>query len=234
MTKILKPESPLNFLPKELGNDQLMIFDSLRFTAEMIDYCHSQLVNSLENIALQKENKIHFKVFHYAWSIIDHSEKFQKLYKTLNPPENSVINTLSYLTKFRNAIQHVDINLKGNVKILENGRPIYGSLKWVVCNPEKNETHTSLLISGIFNIQNIEFRQHAQGGYPNLINEIVLETDTLSKKDENEINISKLLIDIEEIINKVDANLNETIASRNLQKLDWKSIKDVLLNVKNE
>ena len=84
MTKILKPESPLNFLPKELGNDQLMIFDSLRFTAEMTDYCHSQLVNSLENIALQKENKIHFKVFHYAWSIIDHSEKFQKLYKILN------------------------------------------------------------------------------------------------------------------------------------------------------
>jgi hypothetical protein len=91
MTKILKPDSPLNFLPKELGNDQLMIFDSLRFTLEMIDYCYEQLVNSLESIVLQKENKIHFKVFHYAWSIIDHSERFQKLYKKLNPPENSVI-----------------------------------------------------------------------------------------------------------------------------------------------
>jgi hypothetical protein len=118
--------------------------------------------------------------------------------------------------------------------MLENGRPIYGALKWVVCNPKTNETYTSLLISGIFKIKNIEFRQHAKCGYPKLINEIVLETDTLEKKESNEISISKLIIEIDEIVGKVDANLNEVINSKNLQRLDWKSRKDVLLNMKNE
>jgi hypothetical protein len=234
MRKVLKPESPLHFLPKELGNEVLMTFDSLRFTLEMIDHCHLELIKCLENLALQKENKIHFKIFHYTWSIIDHSHRFSKIYKTLNPPENSVIHNLNYLENFRNAIQHVDKNLKkSSVKMLDNGRPIYGALKWVVYDSEKNETYTSLLISGIFNIDNIKFTQHAQNGYPNLINEIVLETDTMKKEYDNEISISKLIEDIEDIINKVDANLNETINSKKLQRLDWKSRKDVLLNMKN-
>lgn len=232
--KVLKPESPLNFLPKELGNDQLMIFDSLRFTLEMIDYCHSQLLSSLEDLSLKKVKKTPFKVFHYAWSVIDHCYRFQKLYKKLNPPENSLIYNLSYLTKFRDAIQHVDRNLKGNVKMLENGRPIYGALKWVVSDTEKGEVYTALFVSGIFNIQNIKFKQHAQSGYPNCINEILLETDTLKKKEENEINISKLIIDVEEIVNRLDANINEVIQSKKLQRLDWKSRKDVLLIMKND
>ena len=232
--KILKPDSPLNFLPKELGTDQLMIFDSLRFTLEMIDYCYSQLVNSLEDIALKNEKKTPFKVFHYAWSVIDHCQRFQKLYRKLNPPENSPIHHISYLTKFRDAIQHVDRNLKGNVKMIENGRPIYGALKWVVSDTEKGEVYTSLFVSGIFNIQNITFKQHSQSGYPNLINEILLETDTLKKNEENEINISKLIIEVEEIVSKLDANLNDVIQSKKLQRLDWKSKKDVLLNMKNE
>lgn len=235
MRTTLSPESPLHFLPKEFGSEQLMILDSLRFTLEMLDYCYIQLNQCLTNISTGSENKIHYKTFHYAWSIIDHGHRFQKLYKTLNPSGNSLINNLNYLDIFRNAIQHVDQNLKkSNVKMLENGRPIYGTLKWVVSNSEKKETYTSLLVSGIFNINNIQFKQHEQGGYPNLINEIVLETDTLKKKDDNEINLCKLVDDISKIVERLDKNLNDTITSKKLQKLDWKSSKDVLLNMKNE
>lgn len=235
MRRTLNPDSPLHYLPKEFGGEKLMILDSLRFTLEMLDHCTLQLSNCLTNISLGKENKIHSKTFHYAWSIIDHSQRFQKLYKTLDPPTNSMIYTLDYLDIFRNAIQHVDLNLKkSSVKMLDNGRPIYGALKWVVNNPETGETYTSLLISGIFNIKNIQFRQHERGGYPNLINNIVLETDTLKKKDDNEINLCKLVQDISEITEKLDQNLNETIESQKFQKLDWKSRKDVILNMKNE
>ena len=235
MNKALNPESPLHFLPKEFGEEKLMILDSLRFTLEMLDYSYEQLIQCLTSVSLNLENKIHFKIFHYAWTMIDHGQRFQKLYLTLNPPEESIIKDLNYLDKFRNAIQHVDLNLKKtNVKMIENGRPIYGALKWVVCNNETNETFASMLISGIFNINNIAFKQHEQGGYLNLINEIILETDTLKKKDENEINLCKLIRDISIITKNLDSNLIETINSNKLQTLDWKSRKDVLLNMKNE
>lgn len=235
MIKALSSESPLHFLPKELGEEKLMIFDSLRFTLEMLDYSVEQLVKCLTNISLDIENKIHFKTFHYAWAIIDHSQRFQKLYKTLDPPKESVISSLNYLDKFRNAIQHVDLNITTtNVKMIENGRPIYGTLKWVVCNKESGETYTSLLISGILNINNVSVTQHNQGGYPNLINEIILETDTLKNSDENEINLCKLVHEISTITEKLDKSLNEAISLNNLEKIDWKSKKDVVLNMKNE
>ena len=38
MSKALNPESPLHFLPKEFGEEKVMILDSLRFTLEMLDY----------------------------------------------------------------------------------------------------------------------------------------------------------------------------------------------------
>lgn len=233
--KTLSHKSPLHFLPKELKEEQLMTLDSLRFTLEMLDYSFEQLVICLTNISLDKENKIHFKVFDYGWSVIDHSQRFQKLYKTLDTPEESVINNLSYLDKFRNAIQHVDKNLKNpNVNIIKNGRPIYGALKWVVSNSKTNMTFTSILISGIFNVKNVTFKQHEQRGYPRLINEIILETDTLKKNDDNEINLCKLIQDISSITDKLDKSLDETISANNLQKVDWKSNKDVILNMKNQ
>ena len=236
MDKILSSESPLHFLPKEIGDEKLMLLDSLRFTLEMIDYCSSQLMELLEKISLDQEHKVHFKVFHYAWSIIDHAQRFQKLYKTLSPQEDSIIKKLSYVDKFRNAIQHVDLNLKAdsNLKMINNGRPIYGALKWGVFDSEKEEVYTSILISGIFNIQNIRFKQHEKNKYSTFINEIILETDTLNKKDDNEINLSQLISDISEISIALDKKLNQQITSHDMQKLDWKSRKDVLLCMKNE
>lgn len=118
--------------------------------------------------------------------------------------------------------------------MLDNGRPIYGALKWVVHDSDKKETYTALLISGIFNIKSIEFRQHSQEGYDNLVNDIILETDTLNKKDENEICLSRLMGDISIIADQLGESLNKTISSSKLQKLDWTSRKDVLLKFKNE
>lgn len=234
--KILSEESPLHFLPKELKKDHLIILDSLRFTLEMLDYSYNQLIVSLENISLEKENKIHFKVFHYAWSIIDHSQRFKKLYKTLNPSKESIINKLNYVDVFRNAIQHVDLNIKptSNINMIDNGRPIYGAIKWVVYHPVSKEVYTALLISGIFNIQNISFKHHSQEGYLDVVNGIILETDTMNKKDKNEINISQLISEISEIVNQLEKSLNDLFNSENLKKMNWKSRKDVILLMKNE
>lgn len=227
----LSSESPLNFLPTELENKQLMLLDSLRFTLEMIDYNFEQLIKHLEQVSTGKANKIHYKIFNYAWTLIDHSQRFCLLYKKLNSSEESIIKRLDYLYSFRNAIQHLDKNVEE--KIIKNSRPIYGSIKWVVNDVEKNEVYTSILVSGIFNVGNVEFRQHAQTGYTNFINDIKLETDTFRKKDENEINLSNLIQDICEITNALDVSLKKSFESSKLELKDWRSRKDILLNMKN-
>lgn len=227
----LSPESPLHFLPTELENKQLMLLDSLRFTLEMIDYNFNQLENHLEQISSGKAYKIQYKVFNYAWTLIDHSQRFYLLYKKMNSAENSIINKLDYLYSFRNAFQHLDKNVEE--RIIKNSRPIYGSIKWVVNDIEKKEVYTSILVSGIFNAGNIEFRQHSQGGYLKFINDIKLETDTLKKSDDNEIDLSKLIRDICMITSELDNSLKKSFESNKFQLKNWRRRKDIILNMKN-
>jgi hypothetical protein len=235
MEFILKSDSPLHFLPKELNPKQLMVFDSLRFTLEMADYTYCQLIEQLEKTSKGLDSKKHFIAFNYAWSFIDHCQRFVKLYKTLNPPEDSIICELDYLEKFRDAIQHVDKNLeKSHVKMIDNGRPIFGALKWIVNDIEKNEIFTTLWISGIFNIENIQFKQHAQNGYLEYINDVKLETDTMKKNYENEINLSQTHSDMRRVVDVINKKLSESFNQDRLQMVDWKSRKDVILNMKNE
>lgn len=229
--KVLHPKSPLHFLPQELKSDQLMIYDSLRFTLEMIDFNREELIRSLENLSKGEENKIHYKIFNYAWGLIDHCQRFHSIYKRLNPPEDSVINKIGYVYKFRNAIQHVNKNLER--VILKNRRPIYGTIKWVVSDPDNGKVRTAILVSGIFNVNGVTFRQHAQEGYEHFINNVILETDTLKKSEENEINLSILCDDIREITHKIDQYLLDQINAQNLTPTDWKSMKDIMLNLKN-
>lgn len=227
---ILHPKSPLNFLPTEFENSQLMLLDSLRFTLEMIDYNFGQLENHLEQISSGKANKIHYKVFNYAWTLIDHCQRFCLLYKRLPLIEKSEIGKLDYLYSFRNAIQHLDKNVEE--RIIKNSRPIYGSIKWIVNDIEKKEIYNSLLISGIFNLGNIEFSSPTQENYPRFINDIRLETDTLKKDEDNEINLSKLILEISAIILELESRLLIAIEANKLQLKDWKSRKDIVLNMK--
>lgn len=211
-----------------------MIYDSLRFTLEMAEYTYGQLRSQLESVSKGEETRTHYKAFHYAWSFIDHCERFVKLYKALNPPADSVITRLEYIQIFRNAIQHVDLNLdKTNVRMLDNGRPIYGALKWVVNDVQHEQIYTSLWISGIFNIKSIEFRQPDVSGYSDFINEIKLETDTLRKTDANEISLSALYRELEGVVQSIEETLLKVIKDNQIQMVDWKSTKDVILNMKS-
>lgn len=227
---ILKPTSPLNFIPTELGHERFMLLDSLRFTLEMIDYNYEQLLKNLE-FSSNGTMKNHNRIFNYSWSLIDHSYRFYKLYKKLNSSENSIITKLKYIEKFRNTIQHLDERVYET--ILKNNRPIYGTIKCVINDVKKNEVYSLILVSGIFNSENITFSQHAQTGYKEFINDIFLETDTKKKDDTNEINLSELIVHISEIISQLESNLEKTIKTYNLKLNNWEKLKDIVLIMKN-
>ncbi|MCB0841615.1 MAG: hypothetical protein KDD99_33340, partial [Bacteroidetes bacterium] len=71
-------------------------------------------------------------------------------------------------------------------------------------------------------------------GYLEYINDIKLETDTLKKNYENEINLSQTHSDMRRIVDIINKKLSESFKQGGLQMVDWKSRKDVILNMKNE
>ncbi len=224
----LHPESPLRFLPKEMSSKQFMIFDSLRFTLEMLDYCIEELVNCLEDLKDENQSKIHYKVFNYIFSIIDHIDRFKKLYFQLDLNGNCDIEKLKYIYPYRNAIQHIDRNLfNQNVKVIENKRPIYGMLKWIVFEVEKSYAYTSVLVTGFYEGTPFEFKVPEQSGYPTIINNIIFETNTLDKSVDNEINITQLIDNVSEIVEQIDKMLYHFIKEKRLTQFDWSKFKDV-------
>lgn len=234
MGPILNKESPLHFLPEELATRQLMIFDSIRLTLEMVDYTFYQLIGVLEKASKGVAKKDTYCAFNYAWSFVDHCHRFVKLYREIEPEKKDQLQKLSHIANFRNAIQHIDKNLeKSNVKMIDNGRPIFGTLKWVVNNTDIDEIYTSIWISGIFNIKNFKYTHHETFGYKNFINDVKLETSTLKKDTEDELNLSDTYSTIKEVVDILDSHLTRTFLEHKLQAVDWSKRKDVILNLKN-
>lgn len=228
---ILTEESPLNNLPKELPMNQLLILDSLRFSLQMLDHNFENLYEMLTIISKTNKKGKEAIAFNYAWAIIDHGQRFYDLYRKLNNSEESVVRRISYLYSFRNAIQHVTNNIE--TRKIDKKLPIYGTLKWVVFDGSLNYAYTSILISGIFNLKDVKFKQHRQEGYSEYINDILLETDPFDRGADTEINLSQLLVDFQFIVHELNENLLKQFAERNLQLCDWSKQKDVLFNMKN-
>ena len=229
--KVLDPNSPLHFLPKEIKEDQLMIFDSFRFTLEMIDYNYEQLENMLLSLSEGQEQKLASRYFNYALGLIDHTNRFIRIYKVLNNSEDSSINKLNYIKDFRDNLQHLHVNI--NQVMIPKNRPIFGILKWVYFNSEKQDVFTGIVRSGIYLHGEIMYKHHAEGGYHYKINNIILDLETRKKKKVNELNLSQLILDISSIVVEIDELLHIQFQKAGVQLVDWRKRKDVFIRMQN-
>lgn len=234
--ELIEKSSSLYFLPVELNRKSQLILDSLRTASEMGEHCYKELHSQLEILDNSEDSKPNRSViFNYAWSFVDHAYRFVLIYKELSPKSDSIIEKLAYVKKFRDAIQHVNKNLlKSNAKMIENGRPTFGILKWVVGDSEEERAFSNVLISGIFKVDNFTFKQHSQNGYSDTINEIILETNTVGVNHPNEIDLSKLFDDWKSINQQLDDHLKRQIKDENLTLTNWKKLRDIHIKLTNE
>lgn len=240
---IIKKDSVLYNLPTGLALKDLLILDSIRFTAELIEYNYSLFFKELENISHKYENnKAEFKkdlipVFNSCWSIIDNCQRLIKQYKLL-PSDNkhSLITKLAYITPLRNTFQHMDERIEEC--LIEFEMPFYGVISWEVNLNDDEMTQKFFLISGLYIPRGkLDLKIEKKINPLNEIVDIKLETFIRKGRKPNfkykkvEVNISDLYQQIKSIIMKFEDKLNIQFMEQNAINADWIKSRDVLIKV---
>ena len=225
---ILKKNSILRYLPKELEKEQLLIFDALRISAEMIEHDYNQLKNMLEVVSKPKNKRGESIIFKYAWGVIDSTSRFVRLYKKLPSDSNyEILDKIDILNPFRNTIQHLDERI--NESLIQNNSPFFGILIW---NYKNNEVKPYLLVSGIKYGLNVSFRYPDINSLKNGVNDIQLQT--VNKKEIIQINLSQLVEDLTNVLDELDRHLVKQFGAKGLERVDWKHHKDIIISIKSK
>lgn len=227
--KILRDKSPLNYLPKELNVEQLLIFDSIRITLEIIEFNFLNLQNSLLNISKLENKKENISViFNYAWNIIDYTSRFIKIYKELPSESNyEVLNSIIHVNSFRNTLQH--LNERINESLIINKSPFYGILIWFYKDPISNKTIPMNLISGINYGSTIQFSMPDLTKTNKEINDIWIQS--VDKQKIINTNITKIIDDLKYICSQNEERLIDFCKINKVSLCDWSKQKDMIIKL---
>lgn len=229
---ILSKNSALKFLPKEMKLEQLLIFDALRITVEIIEYNYSCLEKRLKELSqIDGKKEGESVIFSHAWNIIDATSKFIKIYKELpSTSEYEILNSINHVNKFRNTFQH--LNERINESVLPTNSPIYGALIWFHENSHTKESTPIMLISGINYGSEISFRIPPKSNNGKEINHIFLQT--VDKKGIISTDITEIILELQNICNQNELILEQFCRNNGFAYTDWSSRKDIMIAVKYE
>ena len=224
---ILKETSILRYLPV-ISEKDLLILDSIRFTAEMIDHSYCHLEKRILNLSMKSEERDYPALFLYSWTILDNTSRLIRLYKTFPSSTNHEnIKSIEYVNSPRNTYQHLDERI--DESLIDTRQPFYGTLKWTYSNIETGKAENHIAMSGIHYTDNniITIGEYDKS---NIIQDLILET--VDKKNKKEINLSKLKEDLKLVIQNLENVLENQLSKQNLELRDWKSRRDVLFKLK--
>ncbi|MFP9097624.1 hypothetical protein ACLI09_01100 [Flavobacterium sp. RHBU_24] len=233
MIKLIETSSPLKRLPKEIGRKDILIFDSLRFTCEIIEHAHHQLMANILELSYGTSNKHLPSVFGYAWSIIDQTVRLSNICKRLPwEKENEIVGHLSYLKDFRNTYQHLDERIQK--ALLENELPFYGVISWVYKTKNTLKFELCQLVSG-----NWISGRAAQQTVPEINLEspeiIDLLLHTVNRKGEIiNVNLENVIEDVKSLVVEIENRFRDFCEKNEFQFIDWSARQDVFFRIKNE
>lgn len=228
---LLKPNSILKLLPKETEFKQHLIFDSIRFTLEMIECGFFELNMSLEKLSTKKNKKNLPQIFLYAWSIIDNVKRFIALNKKLpSKGDHSYLNKLIKANEFRNTLQHIDERI--DEVLFDNKVPFYGTIVWEYKNLTTNSGEIFIAISGLRYSKTNKFKVTDYKNLKHPINNIKLES--VNKKNKITIDINELYNNLFSVVELLEKDLKIQLNDMNLEPYDWEKNRDFLLKIKNE
>jgi hypothetical protein len=229
--KLLSKNSILKSLPSELiKKDEFLIWDSLRFTFEIIEYNYSELESKLLETCIKNKKQVPV-VFNFAWGIIDYSFRLLNIYKQLPwINEHRIIDKLSYLKNFRNTFQHLDERIYKST--LKNRSPIYGIIIWFHKDLETDEINPIIVISGTDRGSTSEFIIPDVEGSEKEVNNIILQT--INRKELIRTDISLIMHDLRELCLSLENILISHCGKFNIKPFDWSSKRDIVLRLRSE
>ena len=124
---LIAKDSPLRRLPTNLIPEQRILFEGIRYSAEIIDLTFLRLVYTLLHIS--KDDLPHISAFSDAWVVIDSADRFFKLRACLLKQSNNRKGTTEEVVrKLRDRIQHIHSNY---TNLAGSKTPIFGYICWI-------------------------------------------------------------------------------------------------------
>jgi molybdopterin converting factor small subunit len=143
---LIPDDSPLRRLRDDFSREQALIFDGIRYAAEMVDIAYWRLFDLLQEMSSLPESELTTRQIGTAmldvWSIVDCVNRLRDLLdaKTIGVPKDTWWHLFKHRTvdinNLRNDIQH-QIESRRLQSLVVNARQIWGFLSWAEIRNEK-------------------------------------------------------------------------------------------------
>lgn len=143
---IVKDDSPLLRIPKEIQPREILIFEGLRYSANMALLSYGRLRHDLHQISLgQKQIDFWYASLNGAWGVIDSANRFYRLMTKLNIiGENPLEKQYLDFKKLRDGFHHADEWIER--KHIKEHYPLFGILSWTYFDPEIDAKKAKMFI----------------------------------------------------------------------------------------
>ena len=178
----------------------------------------------LLDISLNNKKEVSI-TFHYAWSIIDYTDRIRELlYQLPWEKPDEILGNFKHLKDFRNTFQHLG---KRKDTIIKKRSPLFGVLSWFYKDLETSEFTPHTLISGIQRGTDIEWTVPELKDSKKPINCILLRT--LSEGKLNSANLNDIMEDLKRLCLELENRITSLCENKGLKKQNWESQKDILI-----
>lgn len=233
--KLIKQNSPLKCLPQNISLKEIIIFDAIRFTCEMIDSTYPKFLDKILDVINSKPNSNFPSIFQDCWLIIDCSARVEKICRKLpweKPDE--ILSDFTNLRLFRNTFQHLEDRIDKTISITK--MPLYGIITWIHKLPNSDKVELYQLISGnvlsdigTFGKQTIETYDEKSSEINNL------NLQTFDANGNNIIlDIEDLILKLKKLITELENRFVENKDECNFIFPDWSKRQDITLRIKSE
>lgn len=232
---MIDDDSPLRRLPTALIPGQVMFFNAIRFSVEVLDAAMTSLRPGLYRLATEDEEQqtgMYPAVMMLAWSVTDSANRLRVLLESVRrlgwivggPLFKARLRKLDEARALRDAVQHLDDHIK-RALAEDLMSPAWGSLAWAALvagddGSPSGEAFSCILVPGSVTATTLPAVIPAGREFRSLVDLIELESfGARVSLSELEITVEKLVSELEENLREQFAGYDETTGSDLLLKL---------------
>lgn len=206
---IVSRDSPFRLLPDRVPKNQILFFDAIRLSAEMVEQAYRRLYDLLLEATDEGDGKIAVSALIDAYTVVDSIYRFRGvLNSTRGIKHNHLYELFIRRTSNIEPLRHIVQHLNGEVrKIAEAGLGALGTLTWVgPSSHPKGPPRMCILQPGTFYPQ-----QKIFGPEVDLVSTVVPGSiaDITLRTSGAQVNLSKSVGALSEFFRSLEASLRE-------------------------
>jgi hypothetical protein len=210
-------DSPLRHLPVDVGARQILFFDILRLSAEMLDLAYHYLGRLLDELVKDPQaslgNRAVLGLLH-AYSIVDAANRFRDALRVMpglkhNDIYESFMRSTTAVDDLRNVVQHINTELP---KIEMRRTAALGTLTWLgPARPAGQLPSAWILQAGTFYPNQLTFG-------PVIDQQMIMESDEVTAitltTSGAQLNLTDLRLRVADMIHSVENALSDHVVGK--------------------